>query len=224
MVSSFASGVDGFFITVRDFLNQRRVHYYLSSSNNEYNHKSIGDLVNNLHGGKYQFQDSLLAGSTRIGQEFADSLYSSSECIEDKEDEEMPNWALRLMNPSIHINRPIVETLVFSQIAPEHTIIIKNDERSWERFYVFLLPQLNDMKDVQNTSNGIVPFHPFATNPTSGVLAPRGGASNACDANAPYSDSSAINLKWIDGRRSVNDHLLVAATEAEVWRYLLQIK
>ena len=60
------------------------------------------------------------------------------------------------------------------------------------------------------------------TCPSTGVLAPRGGVSNACDENAPYSDSAEINIKWIGGQNSCDEYLLVVGTETEVKRYLLK--
>ena len=73
------------------------------------NAKSIGDVVQNLHGGKYQFSETqYLAGSSLIGQQFAESLYSSSSegehdegiiGIDDDDDTELPKWAIRLQDP-----------------------------------------------------------------------------------------------------------------------------
>ena len=60
---------------------------YLTASPNEYDgisNRSIGDVVNNLHGGKYQFQESYVAGSSKIGREFAESLYASDEYVEEE--------------------------------------------------------------------------------------------------------------------------------------------
>ena len=36
---------------------------------------------------------------------------------------------------------------------------------------------------------------PLVVRPRSGSLAPRGGASNACDASNPYSDSATIQSR-----------------------------
>jgi hypothetical protein len=174
--------------------------------------RSIGEVVSNLHGGKYQFQDSYLAGATRLGQEFADSLYASDEIVEEYEDEEMPKWAMRMMDPLLHIDKPLTGTLLFNADNSEHIITIKNDERSWEKFFAFVLPSNQVQQDIKC---------PFEMHPTTGTLAPRGGASNACDASAPYSDSANISVKIVDGG-STGDYLLVVGTETEVMRYILK--
>ena len=209
-----SSSADAFSISY--YTNQR--NSYLSSSNNDHETKSIGEVVKNLHGGKYQFHDSYLAGSTRIGQEFADSLYASdgSDTVDDEE-EEIPKWALRLMDPINHKGKPVQDTLYFSRKRADHEIKITNDERSWEKFYasIFSLDQVFGIEDGGNC--------PFEICPQSGTLAPRGGASNACDVNDPYSDSALIVIKWDEEQCcDVDAFLLVLGTEAEVWRYLLK--
>ncbi|KAL3795665.1 hypothetical protein HJC23_002072 [Cyclotella cryptica] len=199
--------------------------------------KSIGDVVNNLHGGKYQFQQaeySLLAGSTRIGQEFAESLYSSSYAgLEEDADEEIPRWVTRVMNPSEHRGKRITDTLIFvpgkGEGIVKHVIRIKNDDRSWERFRVFLFPcnQVAHQGELRSTEYNTYHINtcPFETDQTTGFLAPRGGASNACDANMPYLDSADIVVKWTgDNNPPKTDYLLVVGTEAEVWRYLLKVE
>jgi hypothetical protein len=202
----------------------------LSTSNNEADNskRSIGDVTNNLHGGKYQFQQaeqSLLAGTSRIGQEFADSLYSSCDGADCEEEMEMPKWALRMSDPSEHIEGIITDTLSFvsDESIVENTVTITNEERSWERFHLFIFPwdggKEGNVLQVDNRNDAC----PFATNINTGVLAPRGGASNACDANKPYSDSDEIIVTF-DGGKNVGDYLLVVGTGAEVWRYLLKIE
>jgi hypothetical protein len=56
-----------------------------------------------------------------------------------------------------------------------------------------------------------------------GHLAPRGGASNACDASKPYLDSADIRIEFVgDPQAAVDEELLlVVGTEAEVWRWQL---
>jgi len=203
----------------RAYNNNHSIHRRAESSYNEYEMKSVGEVVNNLHGGKYQFQDSLFAGSTRIGQEFADSLYSSD--IQAEDDEEIANWALCLMDPLVHRDEPITDSFTFDKSSSDdRTITIKNDERSWERFHVYVF-SWNPGKELLNTNDNM---DTLMTCPNTGVLAPRGGASNACDENAPYLDSAEINIKWIGGRKSCCEYLLVVATETEVKRYLLKVK
>ena len=95
---------------------------------------SIGDVVQNLHGGKYQFSETqYLAGSSLIGQQFAESLYSSSsegehdEGIvgnEDDDDTELPKWAIRLQDPIEQLTKPIQDILIFDERNTLHTITI----------------------------------------------------------------------------------------------------
>ena len=193
------------------------------------NAKSIGDVVQNLHGGKYQFSETqYLAGSSLIGQQFAESLYSSSSEGEhdegitgnddDDDDTELPKWAIRLQDPIEQLTKPIQDTLIFDERNTLHTITIQNDERSWERFHAFILPA--------NTDDDCCIFK---VSPTTGTLAPRGGASNICDETKPYLDSALISIEWdlgkifTHGNNVENEWLLVVGTEAEVSRYRLKI-
>ena len=190
---------------------------------------SIGDVVQNLHGGKYQFSDTqYLAGSSVMGQQFAESLYSSDDtssaegCDEGvMTDEELPMWARRLQDSTEQCSKPILDTLVFDEATNSAaSIAIKNDERSWEKYYAFILG---------NNCNGNNFFRVY---PQTGSLAPRGGASNVCDETKPYSDSAAIAIELVgQGKQMIagadensnEDWLLVVGTEAEVWRYRLSI-
>jgi len=175
---------------------------------------SIGDITQNLHGGKYQFSETqYLAGGSLMGQQFAESLYSSCDEEDSVEEEigELPKWALKLQQP--HKGKQLAGTLAFSECVKSHTISITNDERSWEKYYAFVLPNTFQQS--------------FRISSLRGVLAPRGGASNACDASKPYSDSAHITIELI-----VDDHatiaggevLLVVGTEAEIWRYELNVE
>ena len=64
----------------------------------------------------------------------------------------------------------------------------------------------------------------FQLSSVRGHLAPRGGASNACDASKPYLDSADIRIEFVgDPQQAVvkDEQLLVVGTEAEVWRWQL---
>ena len=178
---------------------------------------SIGDITQNLHGGKYQFSETqYLAGGSLMGQQFAESLYSSS-CDDEvsgvEEDFEIPKWALKLQQPDEHEGKQRTSALTFTDSEKSHTISITNDERSWEQYFAYVLSSTVEQS--------------FQISPLRGHLAPRGGASNACDASKPYSDSAHITIEL-----SGNDHadivgeevLLVVGTEAEVWRFELNIE
>jgi hypothetical protein len=194
---------------------------YQNQSKDEENRR-IGDVVQNLHGGKYQFSDTqYLAGNSLIGQEFAESLYSSGgtdESSVNEEDDELPKWALRLQDPIEQSTKPTSGTLNFDEQHTSHSITIKNDERSWEKYYAYIL----------STSSSHIDDCPFRiVSQTSGVLAPRGGASNLCDESTPYLDNAIISTEWVgssgDSNMAVNEWLLVVGTEAEVWRYRLTV-
>mmetsp|Transcript_8390 Transcript_8390/g.13605 ORF Transcript_8390/g.13605 Transcript_8390/m.13605 type:complete len:229 (+) Transcript_8390:3-689(+) len=187
---------------------------------------AIGDVVQNLHGGKYQFSETqYLAGGSVMGQQFAESLYSSGGGVDETEndgvDDELPKWALRLQNSFKQSAKPVMTTLAFDKEKSTHSISIKNDERSWERYHVFLLPTTIAIDDDDLCC--------FRVSPTTGSLAPRGGASNICDETKPYSDSAVISIEWLGeddmdvGAAGEKEWLLVVGTEAEVWRYRLSI-
>eukprot|EP00985_Skeletonema_marinoi_P001549 scaffold620_cov180-Skeletonema_marinoi.AAC.2 len=177
---------------------------------------SIGDITQNLHGGKYQFSETqYLAGGSLMGQQFAESLYSSCNDEEgvEEEDDELPKWALRLQQPDAHEGKQLKGALTFNDSAKSHTITITNDERSWEKYYAYVLPSYVEQS--------------FRISPLRGHLAPRGGASNACDASKPYSDSVHVTIEFIgdDHDNIVGEEvLLVVGTEAEIWRYQLSIE
>lgn len=202
----------------------------LQSHADDFSKKSIGELTQNLHGGKYQFSDTqYLSGNSIIGQQFAESLYSSSSasgsCVDNSDEdfivnEEKPKWAMRLQQPNEHKGRQLTGTLTFTSSNNMHTITIKNEERSWEQFYAYILGSSNS---IATASEDL-----FQLSSVRGHLAPRGGASNACDASKPYSDSADIRIEFVGDPQAaattfVTDEelLLVVGTEAEVWRWQL---
>ena len=207
-----------------------------SSSSSSSSAISIGDVVQSLHGGKYQFNSNhqySLAGSSMMGQQFAASLYSSDNSnsnnnsytneegvLQDEEglgsgkEEPLPKWVRRLKDPKYHNignKLSITETLRFDNTDTINTISIANEERSWEKYHVFLLRFKGDNDDdydddddsVGDDSVGedydavVPPSKLFRISPTFGHLAPRGGASNVCDESKPYSDSACITVEWI---------------------------
>ncbi|KAL7525091.1 hypothetical protein ACHAWF_001207 [Thalassiosira exigua] len=180
---------------------------------------SVGDVVRNLHGGKYRFSETqYLAGGSATGREFAESLCAGGgeeEATPDDDDMgELPNWAKKLADFAEQSSKPLLGTLTLEEHNEMHTITIKNDERSWEKFYAFVLP---------DDGGGAVGF---GISPASGTLAPRGGASNACDDTRPYSDEATIAIERRGGADAVakgEERLLVAGTEAEAWRYRLRV-
>uniref|UniRef100_A0A7S0BZJ6 Uncharacterized protein n=1 Tax=Proboscia inermis TaxID=420281 RepID=A0A7S0BZJ6_9STRA len=121
---------------------------------------------------------------------------------------------------------------------------VVNDERTWERFYAITLSKrcLVSLQDDSSMGEDLpVLFRnlvdqeeessPFVVMPRTGFLAPRGGASNACDECKPYSDTCniCIGLKTSivaeNRRNSLNDDewWLLIGTEEEKWYYPIQI-
>ena len=154
--------------------------------------RSIGDVVQGLHGGKYQFSDA--GGMSFEGQQFAEMGYSSGEPQEDNyEDEPVPNWALRLKD----IVPPIDCTELKVEIDAPSAIEVQNDERSWEKYYAFVVGP--------NSSS-------FSVDPRVGILAPRGGANN-------FSDKAQLLIQRKNAM--LGDSWLVIGTEADKWIYKL---
>ncbi len=204
------------------FHRQRQV---LASQNsdqecNRPRYRSIGEVVGGLHGGKYQFGDSEMG---YMDQYFAgEGSFQSSGCGGIEDDEEMPRWAEKMSLPSnlsiqnfesiqVPSNSNPMDGMVYSV-----TVTVKNEERTWERFYT----KVTNIKEKNNK--------PFYVNPSNGYLAPRGGASNACDENSPYSDS--VNLSVIHDKNygdEINSEVewwLIVGTEEQKWYYKLHLQ
>ena len=214
-------------------------------SDSEY--RSVADVVGGLHGGKYQFGSDATGGAFfQNGDAFSgtgDSGGSQQELFAtdtgDDDGGELPNWAKR-MAPRIeppgsnHPNDCKVLKLPSNADPMDGmfhftSIEIRNQERTWEKFYAKIM-----VKEAAADGGGFVELpSPEASNllcvvPSSGFLAPRGGASNACDANKPYSDRATIRIAqnglW---QNDANDGLeerlwLVVGTEEEQWSYKLE--
>ena len=182
-------------------------------SDSDNDQRSVSDYVKNVHGGKYQFGNSL------VGQEFAESLYSSSnydnsdseQLIDPNED--LPKWTQRMIqNASTKISSKDTITSTDNIILLGENFKITNEERSWERFYAFILPE---------TKRNV-----FRVIPETGHLAPRGGASNICDENKPYLDTAVIRVIQNDDVNSICNNLgddycchVVVGTEEATWFY-----
>jgi len=151
--------------------------------------------------------------------------------IREEEDDELPRWAARLQDSNKQFAKPALGTLSFDGCNKEEEeedvvpVTIKIEERSWEKYHAFILRRNSSSKNNDNDDAVMCP--PFRVSPSSGSLAPRGGASNVCDDTKPYLDSATILIEWVGDAGGVgeggNEWLLVAGTEAEVWRYRLFI-
>ena len=196
------------------------------SSNSD--ESSVGDYVRGLHGGKYQFQDAsdaMAPGMSMIGQEFASSLYGGNPCeaTDNLSSEDMPRWAQQMRPPEVNsMGEECSTELIIKDNGKYASATIINLERTWEKFYAFIMRQNEDCKVGFPHSNGA----PFLVEPEFGSLAPRGGASNACDPKKPYSDSAKLTVSYDssgEDKVSVEDWWLVVGTEEEKWYYRLSL-
>jgi hypothetical protein len=149
--------------------------------------RSIGDVVQGLHGGKYQFND---AGISFEGKAFAENGYGPTSIEEDTyENEPLPQWALRMKGITQMEGCPEL-----SIDSGSISIQIKNVERSWEKYYAFLVGE--------NAGS-------LAVEPNVGILAPRGGTET-------FQDNAKLTITGIVGDNCI---WLVVGTEAEKWVY-----
>jgi hypothetical protein len=178
--------------------------------------RSIGNVVQGLHGSKYQFGS---AGINYEGQQFAEMGYSSGLKIEQDnyDDEPMPLWALKLeqtIPPSDDNNCPQLElelALLDSHAGMAATVQVQNQERSWEKYYAFIVG--SDPADAACFSSIIT------VEPRVGMLAPRGGVND-------FSDRAQVTItvhsQPLPGNINNNCWLLIG-TEEENWFYKLMI-
>lgn len=183
----------------------------LSHTSNDYSedtpYRSIGEVVGGLHGGKYQFQG---VG----GPEYVLSGPTTNDDIS-REQQELPKWALRMKpNEGTSILEVPSNANRKNGMIRSASVTIVNDERTWEQFHAKIVCTHADNKSDL-----------FIVRPASGDLAPRGGASNACDESQPYSDSATINVIHNEKEQSIDvaQYWLVVGTEEEQWSYRLRL-
>ncbi len=196
----------------------------LASTNDNESYRSIADVVGGLHGGKYQFGP----GSSSFDQPNFSGTGSRRGINnpDDEEPEEIPNWVTRMKpldTDDFHNNADIVSVQSNANkmdgMVHATTVVIQNQERTWEPFYakVMIRQESGDFVEVERG-------YQLSVKPRFTHLAPRGGASNACDANKPYSDS--VELKVFHQGNNVDsstDCWLVAGTEEEKHYYRIEI-
>lgn len=199
-----------------------RLSSYEENENTAPEYRSIADVVGGLHGGKYQFGGDIGAG-------IPDSAFSgqgSTDCSTSDNSinyEELPNWAKKLAPSESQITSPLILS-VPSNANPMDGMVyfasvdIQNQERTWEKFYAKLMV-------CDDSNGGFVDLAgtDIAVSPSFGSLAPRGGASNACDASQPYSDKATIRVTQSSSANANNDTWLVIGTEEEQWTYKLEL-
>jgi len=215
-------------------------------------YRSIGEVVGGLHGGKYRFgtgsggtgnnaqPDPNFAG--RGSRRSSTDGDDGNDGVDD--DGDTPNWARRMNLPSPPPDNTATDTDNIGVVeVPSNanrtdgklrtaTVSIRNDERTWEKFYAKIVPAVDSGRS-ETVDGGRVLWEdvPFCVAPRTGFLAPRGGASNACDASKPYSDSGTLcvyhregtllEMQLLDGTDidTAVQWWLVAGTEEEKWYY-----
>lgn len=154
--------------------------------------RAIGDIVQGLHGSKYQFND---AGANFEGQQFAEMGYSSGEVLVESYENNpiVPQWALKMKEMTPPTNAPAL------RLNDKVSVNIRNDERSWEKYYAFIVGPAAETTTVR---------------PWVGQLAPRGGSNM-------FSDSAVLEISCPTSCVVDEESFLVIGTEAEKWFYKL---
>jgi len=186
--------------------------------------KSIDDYVLNVHGGKYRFDDPSSIGSA-AGQDFAQSLYSSSSAkeadIAAAEEEQRaaadystwPNWAKRMVTNKDRIKASIGNEVEVSGSDSPAVITIQNQYRTWEPYYARIVRFENSANEI---GIDIDPATcPYIASTIHGKLAPYGGADS-------YSDAIDISVQRTQREcKRGESWFLVVGTEEEQWYYKL---
>ena len=239
----------------------------LADNGQESEYRSIAEVVGGLHGGKYQFGGDSIGGVSDAfsGHGGGYGEFGAKAKDEAGEIEELLNWAKKLAPdndaPLLRVpsNANPMDGMVYFA-----SIDIQNQERTWEKFYAKVMT--NQDGSMTMSSGGIpttgrggdfaagaaafvevdAAVCHLSISPRSGSLAPRGGASNACDASDPYSDTATIRVTQTtqtqspDGsivppttksgesestsdRERESDLWLVVGTEEEQWTYKLDL-
>ena len=186
--------------------------------------KSIDDYVLNVHGGKYRFDDPSTIGSA-AGQDFAQSLYSSSSTIQAEiaaaEEEQRaaadfntwPNWAKRMATNKDRIKANIPRVEVSMSNGPA-VVTIQNQYRTWEPYYARIVRLDVNANEIDIDIDPIA--CPFTANAVHGKLAPCGGIDT-------YSDAANITVQRSTTECAVGEScwFLAVGTEEEQWYYQL---
>jgi hypothetical protein len=182
--------------------------------------RSVGDVVQGLHGSKYQFQES--GSSSLEGQRFAESLYASGMYQGDRrriestlKNEPIPNWAIQWQERfTPRENAPQLKVVVVSKdetaSSPTTTVQIRNDERSWEKFYTFVMLVDDDHTKLDAS-------YLIKVSPKLGMLAPRGTITDE------FSETVELQIQAkVAADLAASETLwLLVGTEAEKWVYRL---
>lgn len=193
---------------------------YSDLPNQQVEYRPISDYVGGVHGGKYEF-DPRLSGITSLNYEksvlfgdvtTADAAGSATNVAPapNFDDETSPpRWISR---PVDYSNRVVNVLRLENDRAA--TVTIFNEELSWEPFYASLESSLTGFRISGDIDVRVAP--------SSGTLAPRGGANR-------YSDRARLQVHIISkpsfcnhGGGPIPEELyLVVRTECDVWTWRL---
>lgn len=188
---------------------------------------SIGDVVQGLHGSKYQFQQY----PNYEGRQFAESGYSSGKYQGDAvavqttmSQEPLPDWAIRWQQnfevPKEGLGSARKLKVFSANVDSPITLTIRNDERSWEKFYTFVL--MWEEEEGGGKRQSVDASYLIRVTPTLGMLAPRGKSGGGGEAGQTFSDTANLQVTaTIEDPEASGKLWLLVGTEAERWVYKL---
>lgn len=190
--------------------------YAYEEAENEVVKRSVSDYMGGHHAGKYDF-DTRISGVTALNYEKSvifNDMETAGPILAEIEsgDGELPSWATRTVelmsaadaNESIHIGED------------GGIVTIANEENTWESFYASVENKAGESQSA------------FSVTPCNGILAPRGGANNACDECRPYSDKWDLKLALSTNFNDMDyiareEEFLVVRTECYHWVWRIRI-
>ena len=197
-------------------------------------YRSISDCMGGHHAGKFDF-DSRLSGVTSLNYEksivFDDVTsvgknedvmgggYATDFLVANIDDDDAtgngspPTWASRpidLEGAAVATSSNTGEEIRFSGVGSEARITVRNDEISWEPFYVSVEEKTGDST---GSTLGSVDSS-VSVSPASGKLAPRGGCGS-------YGDECALTIRLEPGGSASSmmqcSLYVVVRTEQDAW-------
>jgi hypothetical protein len=205
------------------FLSENHEPQQQQQKQQQAHHRAVGDVVQGLHGGKYQFSDVTTFPSSYEGHQFAQNGYGAT-TLESSEynvcgnHEPLPNWAKRLLELPLPNQSPELDVL-----ASDQTIHIQNDERTWETYYAFVIGPLSATIVVEPNVGQLAPrggVHPFsdAAQLTVTNLVDRAERATTEVTLSPPKPDTSTGANMVGG-----ESYLVVGTEAERWFYRLTV-
>ena len=192
-------------------------------------YRSISDYMGGHHAGKFDF-DTTIYGVTSLNYEksivfddVASRLQASSMKVAPINDDDVndesssnlpPKWASRPIKISSSQDSLSAKAIVLLASDQHHqSVIITNDERSWEPFYASIecLPPLSESPTIPSAHVSILDdnngsyMSTLRVMPTCGKLAPRGGSppySDSCEFQITLSSTQRVPVPGNDGGSS----------------------